>query len=921
MQHNPNLQDSLATILQTHTAALSRLDSSILDAKINIFKKVKEMKNNSNGGAEQEKQIEDFRAELRRNISPNLVNVKMLGEQEYLLQPDKEGDPNMIFQQYKTLAPQYLHGEPVYWYALNKLSLSSSSTFFDRPLVQQEVMATGVNLIREMLTEDTQETQRQTWINMLEKGLAETEKIHNTINTYNYDEQLKELKGLMAKRAAMHVGLALEVAFWEKLKTQYPTQVMEHDYQAIKYLKDVLADKYGLFNWANLDGDNEQLGMKAGRSFFYDGNSVAQTRARIIDSKFNSQLAAANEFLNELSDKIQDRTANLQSKNKSLANEFITHFQNTNHYYQVFLNLPSLTNPEPTIDYPQLLATMDSILTDSNLVKGNLLANTAAANELTTASFQTPLNHFLKACDDLPIQKQVSSYAVSNELSYRNIEEQIDQLKIDFQKIEIEKKQLRQAFDTIEKKTAQKLYKAREHSDQLTLLTELTTHILYALKENSQLEDTISIQDSTIQQIKRIQMDGGKEKVEITYDSLVVHSKEIASGKAANKWMKSNQLIGITEDQHLRNLYYGLLAQRLSASRSKAVYEPKNLVLLANKAAFAISEVDELSAILKHKKNSNIPLSFSDYYPFIRATIDLLNIVLTTQQSSGKAPIDQYVQLKNLPKISDESLSLFEHIFAEKYPEAIRNVSKLLSIIWGIDYENALIEQQNQAAQTLAIANGATRITKKTLRKQIKSSKKVKSTLLVFGTFMANVATAENANQVKAAIRAVAVPPGSSSVKRKSTFNVALNAYFGAGFHREKLNNPLIPERERWGNTIGLSVPVGLTASLGALGEKENWSMSLFVPILDVGGITSFRLKEDGRTGELPELSFGNLISPGGYLMFNLPKSPFSIGLGAQYGPQVRKITVNEAEVSSSAWRVGITTSIDVPIFNLFNRN
>ncbi len=49
-------------------------------------------------------------------------------------------------------------------------------------------------------------------------------------------------------------------------------------------------------------------------------------------------------------------------------------------------------------------------------------------------------------------------------------------------------------------------------------------------------------------------------------------------------------------------------------------------------------------------------------------------------------------------------------------------------------------------------------------------------------------------------------------------------------------------------------------------------------------------------------------------------KSPFSIGFGAQYGPQVRKITINETELNSSAWKFGITASIDVPIFNLFSR-
>lgn len=547
IQENTALQDSMTTIIASYTAKLANLDQEIETTKEIILGKVEKMKNNSGGGKEQVTQIDNFEIEFKNNISPNFKEVEGLGEEKYLLQDGKEEDPNLIFQQYQTLAPRYLHGDPVYWYALDKLSLASSSTFFNQPLVQQEVVATGVNLIREMLVEETQESQRQTWISTLEKGLAETEKIHNTITTYNYETQLKELKGLMAKRAAMNIGLELELSFWEQLKIQYPNQVTEHDYQAIKYLKDVLSNNYGLFNWSDLDGDNEQLGNTGkGIGFFYDGTSVAQTRARIIDSKFNRKLAKGNQFLNELSDKIQARVTLLQSKNKQLVNEFSVHAQTTNHYYQAFLKLPALTNPVETIDYAQLMDTMQLITKDSSQSSEDFLTKQETSNEFTTASFQTPLNKFIKVCDELPIQQQVSSYAVSNELSYRNIEKRIALLKTDFQKIAIEKEQLRQEFDALENKRAEKLYKAREHSDQLTLLTELTTHILYALKENSQLENTISIQDSTVQQIKRIQMEGNNDRVEITYDSLVINSKEIASGKMANKWMKSNQLIGIS---------------------------------------------------------------------------------------------------------------------------------------------------------------------------------------------------------------------------------------------------------------------------------------------------------------------------------------------------------------------------------------
>jgi hypothetical protein len=104
------------------------------------------------------------------------------------------------------------------------------------------------------------------------------------------------------------------------------------------------------------------------------------------------------------------------------------------------------------------------------------------------------------------------------------------------------------------------------------------------------------------------------------------------------------------------------------------------------------------------------------------------------------------------------------------------------------------------------------------------------------------------------------------------------------------------------------------------LGKSENWSFSLFLPIIDVGAITAYRLNQGNAQSDLPELSFSNLIAPGAYFLVNLPKSPFTIGAGAQFGPQARKITINNLEQTSGAWRYGLIATIDVPIFNLFSR-
>jgi hypothetical protein len=327
-----------------------------------------------------------------------------------------------------------------------------------------------------------------------------------------------------------------------------------------------------------------------------------------------------------------------------------------------------------------------------------------------------------------------------------------------------------------------------------------------------------------------------------------------------------------------------------------------------------IYEIDEQREELRYKKRAGAQLRFEDYYPFIRTTVDFLNILLTTPV--GQQALDQkYPTLQLVPQVSDQALSMFENIFAENYAEAIRNVVKLLAIVWGMDEEAAAY---NRLTSGEAVAEAPLI---KQERQELKKSERVKSAILLYGSFMANIVGAETPDQVKGAIRAVAVPPGSSSVKRNSSFNVSVNGYFGAGVHRETLTNSAVTGSPE-GTTIGLSVPVGVAASLGGLGRNKNWSYSLFVPLLDIGAVTAYRIDQHnaGASGNLPELTFGNLLAPGGYFMVNLPRSPFSLGLGAQFGPQTRQITIDGAEISSSAWRAGLTFAIDVPILNLFNR-
>jgi hypothetical protein len=197
--------------------------------------------------------------------------------------------------------------------------------------------------------------------------------------------------------------------------------------------------------------------------------------------------------------------------------------------------------------------------------------------------------------------------------------------------------------------------------------------------------------------------------------------------------------------------------------------------------------------------------------------------------------------------------------------------------------------------------------------------------LLKYGTFIANVAKAENSDEVKAAIEAIALPVGSASIKKRTKSNISLNAYLG-----------LSPGLERNGDldefkfTFGVSAPVGIAFNWGhgkylnkkCNCEKEGGSSSLFLSVIDLGAVTNYRF-EDSDTEELPEIKLKNIFAPGTYYVYGFPKAPVSIGAGAQLGPQLRQITsdqmLNLDSKISLSFKVFI--AVDIPLLNFYTKS
>lgn len=195
--------------------------------------------------------------------------------------------------------------------------------------------------------------------------------------------------------------------------------------------------------------------------------------------------------------------------------------------------------------------------------------------------------------------------------------------------------------------------------------------------------------------------------------------------------------------------------------------------------------------------------------------------------------------------------------------------------------------------------------------------------LLKYGSMMASMSEAQTTEDISSALEAAILPVGSSSLKYYTTFSFSINSYIGASYYNEYYNFRELGKRYTL-KTAGVALPIGINFS-----KSTRWSkigaVSVFVSLLDLGALASYRLSNPPNvtSEDLPEFKLQNIIAPGGYLILGrLFKTPLAIGLGIQKGPQLRKIMLGEADISTyKNWRLGAFLSVDIPFFNLYSKS
>lgn len=400
---------------------------------------------------------------------------------------------------------------------------------------------------------------------------------------------------------------------------------------------------------------------------------------------------------------------------------------------------------------------------------------------------------------------------------------------------------------------------------------------------------------------------------------------------ADHYWIKANEAKKILADSAVLRLYLGLInesamlnydsikfTQEVSlvgvlnsmsaADKYKKEYKAyRTYVLAMVKKAEALD-----SMIATHQKQTSDSLSFELYYKYFDASVDLMEYGL----GFGKLPYVNLPHLVDSTKIYFETArttaDMFLDVNRRNYASAVINLVELYNIVL---HDSVTIGSKERKAAA---------------QKDNDTSALMQSKLLKYGTFMATIVQAKNSEEVENAIEAFALPVGSARIKRESQFNLSVNAYCGFFGGIERIrgfdNGPAKV------NAFGLTAPVGIAVSWGGgcKNSKNRYhsSYSIFFSAVDLGAIAAFRAKND-TVAQVPNILLKDILSPGFFLSWGIPRVPLSLNFGMQMGPNLRNVhSPNAANPTGFNdyenriyCRYSLSICVDIPVLNLYTNN
>ncbi len=348
-----------------------------------------------------------------------------------------------------------------------------------------------------------------------------------------------------------------------------------------------------------------------------------------------------------------------------------------------------------------------------------------------------------------------------------------------------------------------------------------------------------------------------------------------------------------------------------------------------------------LLANLRNLKPDMTEAKYKNLYHVLRISGNILNEVYHANVKINDKPLHDVLK-------DYKGQELFMTLFVKKYvaginltnmEEIISHLNHTISLVRQIEIMMSKIEEANNESKILQIlalfenlvtTGGRYNILQDSVAEEMKNNIRIASGLfssiiekrydkavVTFANFLitksdssakyirflslaANLAGAKDGNDVETALEAFADPVGAYRIKREGLSKFAINSYLGINSGAEFI------ESKKPGAQYGVFAPVGI-----------EWSFSdytgLFLSILDLGSMVSYRFSEDDAVNEAPNETFRQVITPGAFFIYRITKEyPFTAGFGYHYSNRIRESDTG----SVSSHRISLFLALDLTLMN-----
>lgn len=354
-----------------------------------------------------------------------------------------------------------------------------------------------------------------------------------------------------------------------------------------------------------------------------------------------------------------------------------------------------------------------------------------------------------------------------------------------------------------------------------------------------------------------------------------------------------------------------------------------------------VNEKSLLSHLSEQKPNNQELKFFKQLIFDAKEVVAQINAIQLAQQNNQEDLIGQYMELTN------RSFSMVGDVLGQYGQDSIcKNWSKIETALQSITEIQQDIAEQNYTEILPGLLRALDTLVPSEELQQSVFLKEV----LKYANLAVSLTTAQTSEEFAAALEGAILPAQSYRLKRSALFSISVNAYAGVFYAEERLLDPQVQALKS--GITGFTAPIGLGFNWGItrknpgkysqvpvvtkyckipggkstyVGNKRYYtghSISLFASVIDVGAVVAFRLQD--TVAPSAQVQWKNIIAPGAYVIWGIGKSPLSLQVGAQYGPELRKVEVldgtTETTINSRAWRFGAALTVDIPLFNVYSK-